>query len=297
MKEEKEEQKVRKFLAKHGYPLEMQVASRLQAAGYGIAHSEFYVDLETRKSREIDLVGQKNVMAASGRIQLSLQLVIECKFSRGHPWIVFSEQGTCCQKPLHIEAGTEKLGRNLLSNLTRVSDLPERGFFRGPSAGGYSATTVRDKQRNGKDAQNKNTTDWAYSALMTVTQAVQQVQAPGTIGTLFTALGEHIRIRVPVIIIDGSLFQARLDTTNDLEITQTCWARIRWKHNQLNGNGILVDLVVFSFLDDYLLQIASEIQVLVAKCEAAPALYKEESLAIKEMINTRYRSHSSDGES
>jgi hypothetical protein len=86
------ENKIRDWLEKQGYPLEMMVARALQEIDAGISQSPYYIDPETEKPREIDVVARwmKTEKNAGGFLKFELFLFIECKSQQKGPWIVFS---------------------------------------------------------------------------------------------------------------------------------------------------------------------------------------------------------------
>lgn len=49
--------KVQAWLDSQGYPLEMKVARCFQNAGFHVSSSEYYIDPDEKKPREIDLIG------------------------------------------------------------------------------------------------------------------------------------------------------------------------------------------------------------------------------------------------
>src|SRR5688572_3796347 len=77
------EEKVRTWLAEHGYPLEMRVARVFRSTGIAADHHRVYEDPVTSKTREIDVVGYLD------HRELSVHLVLECKHSRDKPWVLF----------------------------------------------------------------------------------------------------------------------------------------------------------------------------------------------------------------
>ena len=82
--------KVAEWLDSQGYPLEMKVASTLRDSGFRVQHSAHYIDPETSKSREIDIIctaiGDRYGMA-------DIHFVIECKSTK-QPWIIFTAEYT-----------------------------------------------------------------------------------------------------------------------------------------------------------------------------------------------------------
>src|SRR3989442_788755 len=79
--------KVREWLTKQGYPLELRVGQAFAAAGWGVSHASFDEDPETHKQREIDLYVY---MQGHGLPAIQFMLAIECKSSPDKPWVAFS---------------------------------------------------------------------------------------------------------------------------------------------------------------------------------------------------------------
>src|SRR4051812_9407117 len=84
--------KVSDWLEKEGYPLEMHVAAEFIKAGFQVAQSVFYVDEETKSTREVDLMAFINYPIGTG--WLTFSIVIECKASKSKPWIAFITNDT-----------------------------------------------------------------------------------------------------------------------------------------------------------------------------------------------------------
>lgn len=77
------EAKVKEWLEKEGFPLEMRAARAFREAGFEIRQSSLFADPEDQKSREIDVV-------AATRSNIGFTEVshfIECKSSK-HPWVI-----------------------------------------------------------------------------------------------------------------------------------------------------------------------------------------------------------------
>src|SRR4029079_5519632 len=81
--------RVRPWLDKQGYPLEMRTAAAFRGEGFTVRQSQHYVDPDTHKSREIDVVCFVDDELGIA----SLRIVVECK-SGDKPWVVFSSAHT-----------------------------------------------------------------------------------------------------------------------------------------------------------------------------------------------------------
>ena len=69
-------------LTKSGFLFEQEVASELEAAGFHVETSWPYQDVETKKSREIDLRAVKNILHSPEHyLQVFVELIVECKDS------------------------------------------------------------------------------------------------------------------------------------------------------------------------------------------------------------------------
>jgi hypothetical protein len=81
--------KVREWLEKQGFALEMQAASAFRAAGFDVKQSSYYTDAETQKPREIDV--QAQLRSFSGLVDV--KFVVECK-SGSKPWVLLCSPDT-----------------------------------------------------------------------------------------------------------------------------------------------------------------------------------------------------------
>ncbi len=94
--------KVADWLKKEGYPLEMKVADIFRRNGFGVDQSSYFIDPETGKMREMDVIATAIDKYTSN---INISWVIECKSSKKYPWILFTSKHaaegyndlfTCC---------------------------------------------------------------------------------------------------------------------------------------------------------------------------------------------------------
>ncbi|MFN3581963.1 MAG: hypothetical protein ACK4VV_15990, partial [Pseudomonas sp.] len=112
------EQKIKGWLEKNGYPLEMRVSRNLAIRGFGVTQSQYYEDHDSGKLREIDVVARlydfvepKSYVAIA---ELETFSVIECK-STSNPWVVFCETKPgiwSIEQALSNNAGEKLLARS-----------------------------------------------------------------------------------------------------------------------------------------------------------------------------------------
>jgi hypothetical protein len=69
---------VKKWLVESDYPLlrEMEVAARFRRGGFGVSQSDFYVDPDTEKPREIDVVAEMMDLVGDSDTGLNLYLTL-----------------------------------------------------------------------------------------------------------------------------------------------------------------------------------------------------------------------------
>ena len=89
-------EKVLSWMETSGYGLEMRVGRSLQTsvAGLQTQLGAWYLDPETRKEREIDVVGQLTGFSKEAECHWRLSIVVECKGGRTKPWVVMRDAGT-----------------------------------------------------------------------------------------------------------------------------------------------------------------------------------------------------------
>lgn len=83
------EEQVCDWLKKQGYPLEMQVASMLRGNNFCVRQATHYLDVETGKSREVDVLATD----ADPLGMAEIHFVVECK-AGNKPWILFTSADT-----------------------------------------------------------------------------------------------------------------------------------------------------------------------------------------------------------
>lgn len=249
---------VRKWLREKGFPFEMKVANTFLAHGFGALQGTYYTDPESKKSREIDVFARLN--AATNDFTISLEVIVECKYSKDKPWILFYG-ALSSNSPLQpSEPYNKDTGDALLSNLGSCQSLSGHGFFLGPEKTAYSGTTA-----------HQDNDDRAYKAFSAITCALRYAYYPPSF--LFTALASRtIKIKVGISVIQGSLYGAELDSAGELCVTPLQWGRVRLKQGQ-PSQDVLLDVVTFEYLPTFLEQVKKEVEALVRDCESDAELY------------------------
>lgn len=194
------EDNLKAWLNKHGYPLEMEVASIANRAGFHVSQSEYYIDQETQQPREIDLVLSKFGFFTDGIMRY--KLFVECK-SGGNPWLLFCESLT-----------DQSDYRRNLKEVTHELEAIRSGAF-SPAAHKAIVNFGFAKQVEkiyplinsmgllgyGMTVAFADGSDAPYKAMMGATKAVMD-----DLGKVGLINGENRVFSAPIIVIDAPLF-------------------------------------------------------------------------------------------
>lgn len=258
---ENEREKVRRWLQGQGYPLEMWVARSFQEADYRVWQSEYYLDEDSKKMREIDVIARLEFPDQVEGKGICVTLVVECKVAP-KPWVVFlgSQEGY----PLSIfSALANRAGVNLLSNQKELTDLPSDGLICGPSYVAYAATVAFKDRENGQDQ--------AYRACMTVGKAAKNYCRKEPL----SGAAEWATLTVPIIVVDGSLFAARLEDSGNLEVHAVDRARLALKNPDMGAPTAIIDVITRTHLPGFIESVREEFQGIMVACRARPELLNE----------------------
>lgn len=83
------DEKIKDWIKKEGYPLEFSVAHDFKKRGFSVEQSHFVKDSEG-KIREVDVLATQNILV--GNSILRILHVVECKWSKDKPWILFADE-------------------------------------------------------------------------------------------------------------------------------------------------------------------------------------------------------------
>lgn len=237
-------QKVKSWLEKQGHSLEMRVAKAFREDGFEVSQFEHYVDSESKNVRQIDAVAM--LSREIGSSKLSIKFYVECKYTKAFPWVIlltpqkpdkyaFFSRVLQGQNPTNWKTFETFQGR-LIALLTLVLDKSkELEKFRIPSAG----YTVLDATiKSDKDETRSKIKENAFTATVQISKSVeahdianeeffqnyvetmkemvfepsQSAFTPGT--------GFLISFAIPIIVINGKLFESELSQENDIDVRE-----------------------------------------------------------------------------
>lgn len=150
---------VRTWLDEQGFPLEMKTAAAFRAAGFEVRQSSYYIDQETGKGREIDVLATDPDPYMLGATRIVF--VIECKSSK-KPWLLLQSPDTLVGFLRYAAFGvlSKTALKAFLEHHEWIDTLP---WLKKPLLAGYSLRqALGDK-------------DIAYSASITVAKACEDL--------------------------------------------------------------------------------------------------------------------------
>jgi hypothetical protein len=219
------EAKITKWLEQQGYPLEMLVAQALQQADFEVIQSDFYRDIETGESREIDVIAYRYADYSKG-YWVQVSCCVECKLAQDKPWIIFKPK-------IPIGSGLEfetlawaaptinsKLGNELLAKILYETAKPEILAMFVVAPIGYGVTQATFQKGKGPDIP--------YQAVNSVTKAAI-AQAINSDAGSDKSRRRTCHVIFPVIVIDGRLFECYLDESGGVVVAEIDSCTLVWR--------------------------------------------------------------------
>ena len=225
------------WLGKQGYPLEMRVERICREAGFETTQGYYYQDPDTQVPRETDILA--STLHERERWMLSTTLVIECKLARDKPYILFSHASPPNPSHSWLYEPSSPLARRIIRRVLRIDKRDQLAPFRLPSRTGYGL--IQSFKDNNKDT--------AFEALISVTKASDHLLKEVTASEI--GLGPIAEIVIPVVAIDGRLFDCQLGNDNELEIEEIVAGTMLWRRPQGGRTGTIVRIITLQGLSSF----------------------------------------------
>jgi len=216
------EQKLNQWLNTQGYPLEMTTAAFFQKRNFQVSLSDYYVDFETRETREIDITA---ILWSNMQSPVAVQVCfrIECKQSKDKPWVVFipETQRDFPFPPLDVFSSKaihafwlDKMQDRSFSDILITTPLLQVKRY------GYGLTQAFTTS---VDIPYRATLSAVKASIDRVTEMENILHNHQGNGTLMCC------VVVPVIVIDGRLFECSIDKEQNTHLQEVQTSRIQWK--------------------------------------------------------------------
>lgn len=123
---------IHEWLRHEGYPFEMQVAQAFRKVGFHVTQSDYYIDPEEQKAREIDVVAVAQRAEKDGPV-FRIMFLIECKSSKEKPWLLLSAPedfpGMVWSEEEVAERIASRMGTQVLSELAQDGKIQYLALF------------------------------------------------------------------------------------------------------------------------------------------------------------------------
>lgn len=290
--------KVKNWVEEQGYSLEMRVAKKFQENGFQVSQFEHFIDQESHSVRPVDVVASLSEDFGDSRVVI--KLYVECKYSaKDKPWVIvvtsdkfdkysfFSRilKGYHPSNWLNIETLQGRITGRIVQALD--SDLSLETFsIKNP---GY---VIAESLTNQKDH--------AYEAIIQISKSVEAHDTE-TEDTYKQALqvfdepdndpdyvryssdfGLFFSIAIPVVVINGQLFESYLGNNNEVEVSeiQSGMVFVPYRQRETNPHSQVVlspvTVVTEKYIDNYVSLIKRGIESMLSQTEAINDVIKFE---------------------
>ena len=241
---------VEEWLQRNGYPLEFRTASIVRKAGYRATQGAYVATGEAM--REIDVYFETHTARDT---DLHIGHVIECKWSKGKPWVLFcSKTSTISMMPRIAQLIASESGQAALWAARLDERLWNLSLFEDQDMPAFSVTlaTLGDSKTN-----------------VSCYQTVQSI-----IGNTVARSRDFARpnlqakpgipfIGFPVIVIETELFKAWVDDdTGEMQLEQVEMGQLYWRGSDDWPHPVIVDIVTIGHLETYLKRRQTDLRVL-----------------------------------
>jgi hypothetical protein len=245
------ENRLRTWLERQGYPLEMQVANSFARAGFRVIQSEYYSDPRTNTLREVDVYAslQRDIV----RTFFRLAMFIECKAGKSKPWVVFVSQKGMADRARVSQRCSNMMGTFWLLEVSLRKDVSDLSIFRLPTAPGYGIT-----------AAFTDGVDVPYAAIMSAAAAADsEAQAGDTSGQ-----GLFFSVHFPVVVTEAPLFVCALGSDHSPKIERVEKTVLAWRNPVYRYPHCIVHVVQAAAIDAFVEQTRADFEFLLQETES-----------------------------
>lgn len=247
------DKRVREWLEHEGYPLEFQVAKKFHEAGFAVRQGSYIKDPNSESPREVDVLAFRD--GHSKKRLLRVYHVVECKWSKDKPWVVFTNNHGIAPSACITQTIASHLGSAILWKEAGIKHLQDLELFSTPARSGF----------NGRQALSKDGNDRFYNAIRSVVSAAKNVVDEYDNPRRKSGhLPEVAAVGFPVIVVQGELYEVFLDSkSSDLQLNRTPHVRCHWKGSKEWPLHATIDIVTFEHLGKFLTTRSSQVETLL----------------------------------
>lgn len=245
MKEETELLKrLSTWISKEGIPLEYFTASIFADNGFRVFQSDFVLD--SGSTREIDVLAYKDFNF--NETLLRIHAVVECKWTKEKPWIVFtSPTARMAESAIIAQTIGSTVGASVLWHMAGEETLSTLKLFERKESNGFS----------GRQAFS-NDTDLFYATVQSIiNKTLLSVKKYENSKDPF----HHISIGFPIIVIDGILFESQFVNEN-VELREVKISRLHWRGSNVWKYHSIITIITKDYLSTFLPNLKEEFDII-----------------------------------
>ena len=277
-------ERIREDLLASGFPTELAVGGRLRSRGWLCQHAQYYIDLDEKKGREIDILAWKGSHESrhgpdepEASADASVTLVVECKKSH-RPWVALMGESPLLERTgiCHRPHGSDFLFHPRRKEARRVmAEATRRWNWHWGRKGAvslYEAARLSSSREGPARTAERNA---AFEALLAVSKATRHVAQRNADAA---SRARHMNFFLPVIVLDGPLFEASW-AGDDMQVAPADHVGVLSTYlspSYMNNRGFLVDVVTRDAFERYL---SEHVDPLVEAVEQVPRALVESGAA------------------
>lgn len=240
-------EKIKSWINKEGYPFEMTVARIFRKHNLQVYESSYYLDSETGKYREIDLLVYY-VRHLSGNRVFNVKFIIECKYAP-QPWLLFdSPDGAYKNLTIDYLIKGNTSGQEFLRQFGSYDKTSTEGnlFIYDSNIGYGLIETMKNK--------NEGRIDLAYKSVDAAFKVVEHEIDKNK-------ENHHVcELYIPIVVIKGKLFKCSQDDKEETHVNEINHANLLWK-KKLDTLGFgFINIVTIDHLDDLIHKLIKDIK-------------------------------------
>jgi len=242
--------KVGQWLETQGYPLEMQVARAFLKEGFAIRQSEYYEDPETKVARETDVIAHAQALLSGCLIRITV--CAECKASKEKPWVLLTSPQCGLAGPAQVvQRAASRLGTKFLASVAHDKRYQALELLRLPDRPGFGVTQAFT---SGNDV--------AYAACISASKAASGLAAKADIAS--ERQGPVAEILLPVVIIEGRLFECFLDEHGSVIVNEVAEGTLVWRNQLVHMPHTIIRIVTLASLTKFVQEFSAAASLFLA---------------------------------
>lgn len=229
------EKKVKTWILKNGYPFEMKVANLFKKSKFKVSQSVLYKDIDTNKLRELDIISYSNIEI--NNVWFNFTFVVECKKSTDKPWVVFKNDNLNNPQLERYKPFATRNGEILINKAKVLKNKNFELLFPNLHKSGFNLVTSL-----------KESKDLAYSSTTSLLKACKYLTEKFNDSNSVRACN----IYIPLIVIEGILFESFLDIKDELILKEVDYSSILNTKVFSEGNSNVITIVSSKNLEEYI---------------------------------------------